>query len=92
MLVLHHGVALADRALEPDAWHLDIPRSFRQDRNAAGLKRMDTVGPQIITANALLVWFVWGIFMAMGWALGSWIMSMLIGFVPYRGPVVPPRA
>jgi hypothetical protein len=29
----------------------------------------------IITANALLVWFVWGFCMALGWVLGTWIME-----------------
>jgi hypothetical protein len=35
----------------------------------------------IITANALLVWFVWGLFMALGWVLGTWIMEWLLGLV-----------
>jgi hypothetical protein len=35
----------------------------------------------VISANALLVWFVWGIFMALGWALGTWIMGRLLGMV-----------
>jgi hypothetical protein len=35
----------------------------------------------VISANALLVWFVWGFFMAMGWALGTWIMGRLLGMV-----------
>jgi hypothetical protein len=35
----------------------------------------------VISANALLVWFVWGLFMAMGWVLGRWIMEWLIGLV-----------
>jgi hypothetical protein len=34
-----------------------------------------------VTANALLVWFVWGFFMAMGWVLGTWIMERLLGMV-----------
>jgi hypothetical protein len=34
-----------------------------------------------VTANALLVWFVWGIFMAMGWGLGTWIIERLLGMV-----------
>jgi hypothetical protein len=35
----------------------------------------------VISANALLVWFVWGFFMALGWALGTWIMERLFGMV-----------
>jgi hypothetical protein len=38
----------------------------------------------IITANAILVWFVWGFFMALGWVLGTWIMEWLLGMV-WRG-------
>ncbi len=38
----------------------------------------------IITANALLVWFAWGFFMALGWVLGTWIMEALLGMV-WRG-------
>jgi len=34
-----------------------------------------------ISANALLVWFVWGFFMALGWALGTWAMARLTGMV-----------
>ena len=34
----------------------------------------------IITANTLLVWFIWGLFMAIGWTLGTWLMSRLLGF------------
>jgi hypothetical protein len=34
-----------------------------------------------VSANALLVWFVWGFMMAMGWALGTWIMGRLLGMV-----------
>ena len=33
----------------------------------------------IITANALLVWFVWGFCMALGWVLGTWIMERFSG-------------
>lgn len=33
---------------------------------------------QVISANALLVWFVWGFFMALGWTLGAWAMSRII--------------
>jgi hypothetical protein len=35
----------------------------------------------VISANALLVWFVWGFFMALGWALGTWVMARLTGMV-----------
>ena len=35
----------------------------------------------VISANALLVWFVGGFFMAMGWALGTWIIGRLMGMV-----------
>jgi hypothetical protein len=38
----------------------------------------------VVTANALLVWFVWGFFMALGWVLGTWIMEWLLGMV-WRG-------
>jgi hypothetical protein len=34
-----------------------------------------------VSANALLVWFVWGFMMAMGWALGTWVMERLLGMV-----------
>jgi hypothetical protein len=36
-----------------------------------------------ISANAILVWFVWGIFMAMGWALGTWMMGRLLGLIRF---------
>jgi hypothetical protein len=26
-----------------------------------------------------LVWFLWGFFMALGWAVGTWIAGQLIG-------------
>ena len=35
----------------------------------------------VISANALLVWFVWGFFMAIGWALGTWVVARLLGMV-----------
>jgi hypothetical protein len=38
---------------------------------------------EVISANAIFVWFVWGIFMAMGWALGTWIMGRLLGFMKF---------
>jgi hypothetical protein len=31
-----------------------------------------------ISADALLVWFVWGFFMALGWALGTALMGWLL--------------
>lgn len=34
-----------------------------------------------ITVYALLTWFLWGFFMALGWALGTWIMNRLLGSV-----------
>jgi hypothetical protein len=41
---------------------------------------------EVISANSLLVWFVWGLFMAMGWVLGTWIMEWLLGLaVRWRG-------
>ena len=35
----------------------------------------------VISANALLVWLVWGFFMAIGWALGTWVVARLLGMV-----------
>lgn len=37
--------------------------------------------PPVITANAILVWFVWGFFMALGWVLGRLVMDTLLGLV-----------
>lgn len=31
-----------------------------------------------ITLTSIAVWFVWGFFMALGWTLGSWIMSRIL--------------
>jgi hypothetical protein len=31
-----------------------------------------------ITLYVVLVWFLWGFFMALGWVLGSWIMNQLL--------------
>lgn len=44
-----------------------------------------------ITLYVILVWFLWGFFMAIGWVLGSWIANQLIGGVwrtssPRRSP------
>jgi hypothetical protein len=38
----------------------------------------------VVTANALLVWFVWGFVMALGWVLGTGVMEWLLGMV-WRG-------
>ena len=37
-----------------------------------------------ISAHALLVWFVWGLFMALGWVLGTVVMEGLLGFLGKR--------
>jgi ABC-type polysaccharide/polyol phosphate export permease len=37
-----------------------------------------------ISANAILVWFVWGFFMALGWTLGSYAMDRLLGYLPWQ--------
>jgi hypothetical protein len=34
-----------------------------------------------ITIYVVLVWFLWGFFMAIGWVLGSWIMNQILGGV-----------
>jgi hypothetical protein len=31
-----------------------------------------------ITLYVVLVWFLWGFFMALGWAVGTWIASQLL--------------
>jgi hypothetical protein len=31
-----------------------------------------------ISANAILVWFLWGLFMGMGWTIGAWIIGRLL--------------
>lgn len=31
-----------------------------------------------ITIYAVLVWFLWGFFMAIGWVLGTWIINQII--------------
>jgi hypothetical protein len=31
-----------------------------------------------ITLNALLVWFVWGFFMGLGWTLAAWLVNRLV--------------
>jgi hypothetical protein len=37
-----------------------------------------------ITANSIMVWFVWGFFMALGWTLGAYAMDRLLGYLPWR--------
>jgi hypothetical protein len=34
-----------------------------------------------ITIYVVLVWFLWGFFMAIGWALGTWIMGQILAGV-----------
>jgi hypothetical protein len=34
-----------------------------------------------ISAHSLLVWFLWGVFMALGWALGTVVMEWLLDFL-----------
>jgi hypothetical protein len=36
---------------------------------------------EVISANSIIVWFVWGFFMALGWALGTWVMTWILGYV-----------
>jgi hypothetical protein len=48
------------------------------------LRPLEIVMVPIISANALLVWFVWGFFMALGWVLGTAVMDWLLGMV-WRG-------
>ena len=38
------------------------------------------VVPQI-TIYVVLVWLLWGFFMAIGWVLGTWIMNQILGNV-----------
>ena len=38
-----------------------------------------------ITIYAVLVWFLWGLFMGLGWALGTWIMGQLFEMPWSRG-------
>ena len=33
---------------------------------------------QTISAYTILVWFIWGFFMALGWTLGAWLMGKLL--------------
>jgi len=43
----------------------------------------------VITANALLVWFVWGFFMALGWVLGTAVIEWVLGMVWRNRPARP---
>lgn len=43
----------------------------------------------VISANALLVWFVWGFFMALGWVLGTAVMELVLGMVWRNRPARP---
>ena len=36
------------------------------------------VVPQI-SIYVVLVWFLWGFFMAIGWVLGTWITNQILG-------------
>jgi hypothetical protein len=51
-------------------------------------KSIDPIGGFLmvpaVSAYALLVWFVWGFFMALGWALGTVAMGWLLGFLSKR--------
>jgi hypothetical protein len=38
----------------------------------------------VISVHSLLVWFVWGLFMALGWVLGAVVMEWLLGFLGKR--------
>jgi hypothetical protein len=45
----------------------------------------------MITIYVVLVWFLWGFFMAIGWVLGTWITNQILGSVwrsdsPRRSP------
>lgn len=35
----------------------------------------------VLSANALLVWFVWGFFMGLGWTLAAWLLGRLLSRV-----------
>jgi hypothetical protein len=40
-----------------------------------------------ITIYVVLVWLLWGFFMAIGWALGTWIMGQVLDLRWARGVV-----
>jgi hypothetical protein len=31
-----------------------------------------------ITMNALLIWFVWGFFMGLGWTIAAWLLNRML--------------
>lgn len=35
----------------------------------------------VLSANALLVWFVWGFMMSLGWTLAAWLLNRLLARV-----------
>jgi hypothetical protein len=39
---------------------------------------------EVISANSILVWFVWGFIMALGWTLGAWAIEHLLGYLPWE--------
>jgi hypothetical protein len=67
---------LAERAVHTAQW-----LEPKGSAHCLPIKREGCLMFQVISANALLVWFVWGFFMALGWALGTWIMERLLGMV-----------
>jgi len=40
-----------------------------------------------ITVYVVLVWLLWGFFMAIGWGLGTWIMTQILSGI--RRPASP---
>jgi len=38
---------------------------------------------EAITANSIIVWFVWGFFMSLGWGLGAWVIERVLGYFPW---------
>ena len=52
-----------------------MPFSLAGKKTARGCKMMVPA----ITLYVVLVWFLWGFFMALGWAVGTWIAGQLIG-------------
>jgi len=64
----------------------DIASSWRsfhtaQEPKSSAKSKGGRLMVPVISANALLVWFVWGFFMAIGWALGTWVVARLLGMV-----------
>lgn len=37
---------------------------------------------QTLSTNALLVWFVWGFFMSLGWTLAAWLLGRVLSALP----------